>query len=417
VGANADAVLAELFTPRARENPYPIYAALRGLGPVSPLAPGRPGSTPFAAVAVDFEPVDAILRDPNFYKRTAPERWDHPVLRTFDTSMMFTNPPDHGRMRRVFQREFTTRRLDALRPTVAEVVETLLDRMAARGADGSALDLVAAYAIAVPTLVMAAFLGFPEEDAAWYRGRVDLIDAYLDLDGKTPERLAAADEAAAALRAYYADLLDRRRRDPRADLISALVRALDAGEREITEDELVSNLVILFNASFVTTVYLLSGGVPLLLARPDLAAALPDDAELARGCVREILRYESPVQFLTRTARRATAVAGVPIPADGTVLLLLGAANRDPRRFADPDAFDPRRPDTGSLAFGAGPHFCLGAAVARLEGEIALRRLFARFPGLAAAGEPAHTGSLFLRGIDALPVTVAPPAEPVERGR
>jgi cytochrome P450 len=402
----ADAILAGLFTEQAREDPYRIYTALRDLGPVSPLAQGRPGSASFDAVAAGYDAVDGVLRDPGFYKRTSVGQWDHPVLKTFDTSMMFSNPPDHGRMRRVFQREFTQRRLAELEPIVERVVDSLLDRMAGRGAAGAELDFVAEFAVPTPTLVMAAFLGIPEGDLDWYRGQVRRIDAYLDLDGKTPERLAAADEAATALRAFYADLFALRRRNPGDDLVSALVRAADAGEREVTEEELISNLVVLFNASFVTMIYLLGSAIPLLLGRPDVAAALPGDPDLTEACIREILRCESPVQFLTRTASEDTEVAGVPVPAHGTVLLLLGAANRDPGRFPEPDAFDPGRRDAVPLAFGAGPHFCLGAAVARLEGGIALRRLFARFPRLALAGRPVRTGSLFLRGIDALPVTV-----------
>jgi len=150
---------------------------------------------------------------------------------------------------------------------------------------------------------------------------------------------------------------------------------------------------------------MLGSGLPLLLGRPDVTAALPDNPNLALDCVHEILRCESPVQFLTRAVPCDTEVAGVPIPADGVILLLLGAANRDPARFVNPDHFDPEREKLTSLGFGAGPHYCVGAAVSRAEGRIALPKLFQRFPKLALAGDPVGTGSLFLRGMNSVPVT------------
>lgn len=402
---SADAMLAGLFDPNARDDPYPRYAALRALGPVAPLTRGAPGATTFAAVVTGYDEVDRVLRDPGFYKKGRPDWREHSILTTFETSMMFNNPPDHGRMRRVFQGVFTPRRLAALQAPVEQVVDRLLDRIAALGAGGAPWDYVAEFALPLPTLVMAAFLGIPESDLAWFQQRITAIDAYLDLDGKTPQRLRAADDSADELRAYYAGLVAERRRGPRADLVSDLVAAIDAGDRPIDEFELISNLIVLFNASYITTVYLLSSGLPLVLSRSDLVRALPGAPDLAVDCADEVLRCESPVQFLTRAASSDTEVGGVPVAADEVVLLLIGAANRDPRRFPDPDEFRPGRPGPASLAFGAGAHFCLGAAVSRLEARFAWPRLFARFPDLALAGPPVRTGSLFLRGIDALPVT------------
>jgi cytochrome P450 len=255
--------------------------------------------------------------------------------------------------------------------------------------------------------VMAAFVGIPVEDLPWYQARVRPIDAFLDLDGKTPGALERADQAAQELRGFYADLIDRKRKDPQEDLLSALIRSIDAGEHQLTDAELISNMIVLFNASFLTTIYLLGSGLPLLLSRPDVTAALPGNEELALDCVHEILRCESPVQFLTRAAPEDVELAGVPVPKDGVVLLLIGAANRDPSRFSDPDTFEPGREKLISLGFGAGPHYCVGAAVSRAEGRIALPRLFERFPKLALAGQPVGTGSLFLRGMQSVPVTLS----------
>lgn len=174
---------------------------------------------------------------------------------------------------------------------------------------------------------------------------------------------------------------------------------------ELTEEELVSNLIVLFNASFVTTVYMFSNGMPLLLAHPETVAAMPTDDKLTAGCVDEVLRLESPVHFLARAAPADMVLGDVPVARDDNVLIIVGAANRDPARFPDPDVFDPTRPGPPSLAFGVGLHFCLGAAVSRLEGRLALPRLFARFPGLTVTETPTYSGSLFLRGIDKLLVS------------
>ncbi len=167
----------------------------------------------------------------------------------------------------------------------------------------------------------------------------------------------------------------------------------------------MANLVVLLNASFVTTMNLLGNGLVPLLARPDLVDRVRTDADFASRCVEEILRHDSPVQLLTRVAADDTELAGVPIPGGGIVMVLLGAANRDPRKHTDPDTFDPDRADVGHLSFGGGGYFCLGAALSRLEGRLAFPRLFQRFPDLAIAGEPTRSDGLLLRGYSVVPVT------------
>ncbi|MCG5470001.1 cytochrome P450 [Micromonospora sp. LAH09] len=398
----AQELLTGLYSEQGRQNPYPWYAGLHRLGPVSAV-PARAEHATVAAVAVGYDLVDGLLRDPEWTKKPPPGWQEQEILRTLQTSMMFVNPPDHTRMRHVFSRTFTPRRLGALEPVVLRVVDELLDRMADAG--NAVVDFVADFAYPVPALVMAEFIGIPAGELAWYRERVERIDEFLDVAGKTPQRLAAANTAARELRAFYRELLGHRRRTPGNDLLSGLVEALDSGEVELTEEELVSNLIVLFNASFVTTAYMFSNGLPLLLAHPETVAALPTDEKLALGCVDEVLRLETPVHFLARAAPADTVLDGVPVARDDNVLIIIGAANRDPARFPDPDAFDPTRPGPPSLAFGAGLHFCLGAAVSRLEGRLALPRLFARFPGLAVTEKPTYSGSLFLRGIDKLLVS------------
>ncbi|MEU1807639.1 cytochrome P450 [Micromonospora aurantiaca (nom. illeg.)] len=397
-------ILTGLYSEQGRQNPYPFYAALHEHGPINAV-PARAEHSTVSAVAGGYDVVDQILRDPGWYKGFPPGWEEQEILRTFLTSMMFVNPPDHTRMRAVFAKTFTPRRLGALEPVIERIVAERLDHMAEVGADGHEVDFVADFAYPVPALVMAEFIGLPAADLSWYRQRVDWIDEYMDVSGKTPERLARANQAAEELRVYYRDLIAHRRRTPGHDLISGLAEVLDAGGVDLTEEELISNLIVLFNASFVTTVYMFSNGLPLLLEHPDVTAALPGDDELARGCVEEVLRMESPVHFLARSAPAGVDLGGVPIDRDDNVLLLIAAANRDPARFPDPDRFDPRRDGPPSLAFGVGLHFCLGSAVSRLEGRLALPRLFARFPRLAVTQPYTHSGSLFLRGIDKLFVT------------
>ncbi len=402
----ADEILAQLLTDSARANPYPLYRQLRGLGPIAPLTQQLASASRFAAVATGYDLIDSVLRDVSFYKQATPGTGQHPLLSTFDTSMMFTNPPDHTRMRALFAKTFTPRRLAALDPIIASVVDERLDAMEQAGAGGAGLDFVTEFASPMPALVMAAFIGIPAEDLDWYRDQVRPIDAFMDLDGKTPDALQRADDATEELRGYYAGLIDQRRRDPQPDLLSALVAVVDAGEHQLTDAELISNLIVLFNASFVTTIYLLGSGLPLLLSRPDVTAALPGNGELAVDCFSEVLRCESPVQFLTRSAPADVELAGQPLARGEVVLLMVGAGNRDPDRFADPDTFDPGRKQLPSLGFGAGAHYCLGAAVARAELQIALPRLFERFPRLALAGDPVGGHSLFLRGMKSVPVTL-----------
>ncbi|MDG4810249.1 cytochrome P450 [Micromonospora sp. WMMD1120] len=399
-----DELLTGLYSEQGRQNPYPWYAGLHRLGPVSAV-PARAEHRTVAAVAVGYDLVDRLLRDPEWTKQPPPGWEEQEILRAFQTSMMFVNPPEHTRMRHVFAHTFTPRRLDALRPVILRVVDDLLDRMADAG--DTVVDFVADFAYPIPALVMAEFIGIPTAELAWYRERVERIDEFLDVAGKTPQRLAAANTAAQELRVFYRELLAHRRRAPTDDLLSGLVEALDAGGVELTEEELVSNLIVLFNASFVTTVYMFSNGLPLLLAHPETVAALPTDDALARGCVDEVLRLESPVHFLARAAPADTVLDGVPVAADDNVLIMIGAANRDPARFPDPDTFDPTRPGPPSLAFGVGLHFCLGAAVSRLEGRLALPRLLARFPALRVTETPTYSGSLFLRGIDELLVSTS----------
>jgi cytochrome P450 len=369
------------------------------------------GEHPFEFVVHGFDAASQVLRDPVFRvmdsdypdRRAAPWQ-DHPALRTLLTSIFFTDGPDHTRVRRVFSSVFTARRIAKLEPAVARLIDQRLDRLAELGADGTPVDFMSEFALPLPSDVIGELLGVPEEDRAWFPERVRAFGAILDLGAGAWGYLKAADSAAAELTAYFVDLVAARRAHPQDDLISGLVQQQEAAA--LDDEALISNLVTMFNAGFVTTTHLIGNGLTLLLDQPDLWATLLAEPDRAAGYVEEILRYEPPTHFSIRWATTDSEIAGIPVPANSRVLVLLGAANRDPRRFAEPDVFDPMRTDNQVLSFGGGVHYCLGVALSRLEGQLALPMVFRRFPHLALAGAPGTRDKLMLRGYDRLPVTV-----------
>jgi cytochrome P450 len=399
----ADSIVAGLYTADARQDPNPWYAKLHELGGASPL---DPAASVYSLVANGYDAVDQVLRDPRFVKGLGPaDKLDHPVLATLSRSMMFSLEPDHGRMRRLFNKIFTARRIAELEGALLAAIDGLLDRMAELGAGGAPVDFVAEFGYLFPTKVIGYLLDLPEADLAWFRERAHRIDAYLDLGGKSDEKLQSADDAVLELTDYYLGLIAARRKNPGTDIVSGLVQIIDSGDDRITDIELVANLVVLLNASFVTTMNLLGNGLLPMLARPELVDRVRADADFASRCVEEVLRYDSPVQLLSRIAGEDMELAGVPVEKDGVILVLIGAGNRDPRKHDDPNTFDPDRADVSHLSFGGGGYFCLGAALSRLEGRLAFPRLFQRFPNLAVVGEPTRSDSFLLRGHSVIPVT------------
>jgi cytochrome P450 len=402
--------LRELRSEAGRRDPYRCYARMHGHGGVSRLDVAEDR---YDAVVYGYDAVDQVLRDPRLRVTDArrldqyrPEWRDHPSLYTLVTSMFFTNGAEHARVRRRFGEAFTARRVASLAGPVAQLTGDLLDRLARAGQGGTPVDFMAEFAFALPSTVIGELLGVPEEDQAWFRPRVLSIGKVLELGGSTEANLAVADAAAIELTDYFAALVARREREPRDDLISALVHAPADGTGRLDGPPLLANLVTVFNAGFVTTTHLLANGLTLLLDHPDQLAALRRDPGLIDRYVDEILRFEPPTHFVVRYAAAEVEVAGVVVPAGASVLVLLGAANRDPGRFPDPDVFRPTRDDGASLTFGAGPHFCLGAPLTRLEGQVALPMLLDRFPGVALAEPPPARDQLMLRGYDRLMVTL-----------
>lgn len=402
-GMNATEIFAALLAPPGRADPYPLYAALHELGEAVAIAPG-------AVVVQGYDAINAVLRDPAFLVSDAarfdeifPDWQEHPSLGM--ESILNLNAPEHFRIRSLIARAFTQRRVSGLAPAIARMTDELLDAMADRGADGSAVEFMHDFAFLLPVTVICELIGIPESDREGFRPIARDVAATLEL-GADLSVLAAADVSAVKLREYFTALAADRRADPRDDLMSALVQISDSGDGRLSDSELLDNLTLLLVAGFETTTNLLGNGLQVILTDPAAGVAVTDGSVPVAAFVEEVLRYDSPVQLTSRRRRDGVDVAGVHAAANDEVITLLGAGNRDPRRFAAPDTFDPARSAGGPLSFGAGAHFCIGAALARLEAAVAFPRLLTRFPALAAAGEPQRRAGLVLRGFETLPVTI-----------
>ncbi|MFJ1702180.1 cytochrome P450 [Kitasatospora sp. NPDC088346] len=409
------AVIEHLLAPQGRADPYPLYELARGLGPVIPCEGG-------ILLVTGYEEADRVLRDPAFIVQneagqpSAADAWSGGAAReVFGRSILETNGPDHARVRSLIASVFTPRRVEALRPAVAAAVERLLDELAGRGAAGAPVDFMDAFAYRLPVGVICELLGVPERDHHRFRALAADLTAALELLVE-PAESDAADEAAEELTDYFVQLAARRAAHPRDDLVSALVRAGAQDGGRIGGHELIANLVVLLVAGFETTTNLLGNGLTLLLERPGTGARLRAGHLAPSAFTEEVLRFDPPVQLTSRIARGdGLRVGTLPAPDGTAVLLLLGAANRDPARYTRPDRFEPDRFDLGGsgaprpaarpLSFGAGAHFCLGARLARLEVDLAIPALLARFPRLTAAGPPVRRDRLVLRGYRTVPVT------------
>jgi cytochrome P450 len=332
-------------------------------------------------------------------------------LQPLSRSILLLDPPDHTRLRKLVQPSFTGRGMQALRGSIQQIVDDLLDQAerdaAERGevAPNRGMDLIEAFAYPFPVTVISDMLGIPREDRETIRGWTENL---LSADRRRGRGLD--EEVSAGLREfidYLKDLFERKRRAPDDDMISRLVHAEEDGE-VLDEDELLATVFLMFLAGHVTTVNLVGNGVVALLTHPDQLAKLKADPGLAKGVVEETLRYWGPVDFIgRRIAKEDVEVGGTVIPSGEQATVSLGAANRDPGRFANPDVFDITRADANRhVAFGKGIHVCLGAPLARVEGQVAFETLFRRFPELrlAVPAEEVRWGSSFLRGFARLPV-------------
>jgi cytochrome P450 len=401
-----------------RDDPFPLFAAVRELGAVHAvtLADGHD-----AWLVVGYEEARIALNDPRLSKDM------HAALATgsgvvaeglpgpsFARHMLSVDPPDHSRLRRLVSAAFTPRRVEALRPRVQAVVDDLLDAVAAAGPD-TRIDLVAAFAFPLPFTVICELLGVPEPD------RADLGQGLIELlvPTSTAAEYARAKEASDAVVAMLEALVDAKQANPGDDLVSGLITARDGDERLSTQ-ELLSTIFQLIVAGHDTTASLIGNGVVALLENPDQLDDLRSDPTKLAVAVEELLRYDAPVPHSTfRYAVAPMDLGGVTIPAGAQVIISLAAANRDRQQYADPDELDLARAESRHLAFGHGIHHCLGAPLARMEGQLAIGSLLRRFPNLrlAVAVDELHWGhgdGLVLRGLSELPVIPGPALERVK---
>jgi cytochrome P450 len=390
------------FAPGYADDPYPEYARLRAAGPahehplgfwvlshhadVSALLRG--------SLSVEERNVGGALADLNA------EMYGDREERSGGLSMLDRDPPVHTRLRKLVSKAFTPRSIAALEPEIVSLVDELLDRMS------GSVDLVDALAFPLPFAVISQMMGLPDSaDHARMRELTGTLVRSLEpvVDPQVAADIMAADQELSAL---ASDLIAWKRANPGDDLMTALIRAEDDGD-VLDDDELVAQVVLLYVAGHETTVNLIANGTLALLNHPDQLALLREQPDLAGNAVEELLRYDSPVQFSRRITLAPYEVDGRTIPQGSFVMAGLGAANRDEEQWG-PDADQLRidRPEARShLSFGAGVHHCLGAALARLEGRIAIQRLAERFPRLALDGEVQWNGRINLRGPSTLPVT------------
>ncbi|MDG2025981.1 MAG: cytochrome P450 [Acidimicrobiales bacterium] len=386
------------------EDPWTHLAELRESEPVHALLTG--GYALFR-----YDDVFALLRDPELSvdDRNADltELDRGTLLEEFDDDMEFESilgldPPDHTRLRRLISKAFTPRTIEALRPRIEQMVDDALDRMA----DAGTADVVGELAFPLPFDVISEMLGLPDVDKEqirdWSGAIVKTLDPII-----SDEEMVAAFEANRNIDGYLADVIEWKRKNPAEDILTAMIEAEEAGDR-MSPKELRDQVNLLFVAGHETTVNLIGTGIRELLDHPDQATLLRDDPSLDANAVDELLRWVAPVQMSRRITLKATEVRGVEIPARAFVSTSLASANRDPEKFGPAAGeLDLARADAGQhVSFGSGIHYCLGASLAKLEGQFAIGRFVRRFPNAAIAAEPVWNGRINLRGLDELQVAV-----------
>ena len=399
-----DLIARSAVDPHALENPAALYADLRALGP---LAGNR-----LVAASAHHAVVNEILRSDAFYANPggAPTKFlDRIMLSAIDPralgpvdipSLLAIHPPQHTRIRRLVTHAFTPRTITGYTERIRAIANELADRAEARG---GRFDLIADYASQLPLNVIADIMGIPPHMHAALLQIGN--DAALTLDPALTWRdFRAADRAIRAAADMFDGHIAALRRNPGDDLLSHLVQINQDGDR-LSDEELRVNTLLLLGAGFETTVNLIGNAVALLFEHRDQLKELQSDPSGWPNAVDEALRYDAPVQVTVRIANADTEVAGQPVRAGRAVVLMLGAANRDPDVFTEPNRFDVTRPDARlHMAFSAGIHYCLGAQLARLEAAVALQTLFERFPDLDAAGPFVRRNTRVLHGFEHMPV-------------
>ncbi|MCG7594624.1 cytochrome P450 [Mycobacterium sp. PSTR-4-N] len=398
-----DVLLRELLDPDHRADPYPLYAGLREHGPL--VLPDHN-----LAVFTSYADCDEVLRHPatcsDRLKSTVARRAianGAPARPLGPPGFLFLDPPDHTRLRRLVSKAFVPKVVRELEPAITGMVDELLDAAA------SPFDAVAGLAHPLPVAVICRLLGVPVDDEPRFRDAsarlAQGLDPFVSITGAADDGVEERLRAGQWLREYLRGLIAERRREPGEDLMSALVAVEESGD-VLTEDEIVATCNLLLIAGHETTVNLIANATLALLRHPDQWAALTRDPSRAAAVIEETLRYDPPVQLIGRVAGEDMTIGGTRIPKGDNMLLLLAAAHRDPAATERPDEFDPDRPAIRHLGFGKGPHFCIGAPLARVEATVALTALTTRFPDASLAAEPAYKPNVTLRGMEELSITL-----------
>jgi cytochrome P450 len=389
------------LSPDFIRDPYPFYHRLRGAAPML-----RTSFGPW--LASRYEDCAAALRDKRFgkafeermTKRFGAGAFDEPIYENVRNWMLERDPPDHTRLRGLVVKAFTARSVEDMRPRIQQIVDATLDRVAPNGG----MDVMREFAYQLPVTVICEMLGIPDEDRDMFLQNPEQDGRLLDPVPLTREELDTINARYLTRAAYFHRLFELRRREPGDDLTTQLVQAEEEGSK-LTEAELTANIMLLFGAGHETTVNLIGNGLLALHRNPDQLDLLKRDPSLMPNAVEEFLRYDSSVQLTGRTALEDLELGGVRFARGDSVMCLLGAANRDPAMFPEPDRLDITRPNIRPLSFGGGIHFCLGAQLARIEAEIALNSLLARLPDLKIdeLENPSWRKTFVLRGLTALP--------------
>ena len=394
--------------PQYLADPYPYYHRLRSESPLCWVDGVRPEDggwwlTRYEEITIAGKNWERFGRGPGRAPTGPSPAMPEAVRELFyfgALQMLNLEPPDHSRLRGLVSKAFTPRMVAQLRPTVESVTTGLIDRMVEQGE----ADLIHDLAYPLPVMVIAALLGFPIADSDRLRDLSRTAAKLFDAS-RTQADLVNAARAMAELVQMMREIMARRRAEPRDDLISGLIQASEE-EHRATEDEIVANAVLLLLAGHETTTNLIGNGLYALLQNPDQWSLLRSESDLIENAVEELLRFDSPVQGAVRMVLQEAEIAGMTFKAGERVWLMYGAANRDPAIFPDPDRLDLRRPNASRhLSFGQGIHFCLGAPLARLEGQIAIREMVRRAPDLTLRAAE-RSGFATLRGFKRLDVTL-----------
>jgi len=382
------------------DDPYPYYAALRTHDPVHAM--------PAGVLLTRYEDILAVYRDPRASSdkkiEFKPKLGDSPLYEHHTTSLVFSDPPLHTRVRRLIMGALNQKAIARMEMDVVRLVDSLLERMAAM----REMNFIDAFATEIPIEVIGNLLDVPRSDRAPLRGWSVAILSGLE-PTLTPEMLERGNRAVSEFLDYLETLVAERRRKPGdydTDVLTRLIQGEQDGER-LTEKELYHQCIFLLNAGHETTTNLIGNGLWLLLTHPAELARLRTDPALVSTAIEEMLRYEGPIQLNNRRLKASMDVGGKTLAEGTSITIAIGGANRDPAQFPDPDRFDVGRKPNRHVAFGQGDHACSGMNVARMEGRVAFSRLLARFPRIELAGEPERDRRIRFRGFRNLPIRVS----------